>query len=206
MPEWPDWTGETCAIVASGPSTKREEVEKLKGRLRVIAIKKNVEIAPFADAVYGCDEPWWRSVRGLPDYHGLKVAYGPRAAAAYGLTKVDIEVKADRLLWDEVGLVGSGGNSGFHVLNLAAQWGVTRFLLIGFDCQSRSGVHWYGRNSWHAANNPHEHNFRRWREAFGNAADDLKERGVEVVNASPLSDLKCFPKRGVDETLEAWGL
>ncbi len=172
----------------------------------VVAIKKNVELAPWADVAYGCDAPWWKSVRGLPDYHGLKLAYAPHAVDAYGLQKVDIEVLADTLLWDRVGLVGSGGNSGFHVLNLVAQWGVNRVLLLGFDCTDRPGVHWYGRNTWQGGNNPYESNFRRWRLAFRNAAEDLAARGVEVVNASPLSDLKCFPKRGVAETLEAWRL
>lgn len=196
------------AIIASGPSTKKAEVELLKDRVPVLAIKKNVEIAPFAECVYGCDAGWWNSVQGLKSFTGLKMAYDPKAVDQFGLTRVQIpnHAKSDSLLFDQVGSVGGGGCSGFQALNLAVQFGARRILLLGFDCQDRSGVHWYGRNNWNRSSNPSQSNFQRWARAFGNASAQLTERGVEVVNASPLSDLKCFPKRGVADTLQAWGL
>lgn len=208
---WPDWRGQAVAIVASGPSTKKAEVAALKGRLPVLAIKKNVEIAPFAEVVYGCDFPWWRSVHGLPDFKGLKLAYDTRAHDHYGIGKVEIDLdkdadRADRIHMDRVGLVGSGKNSGFQALNLAVQWGADRVLLIGFDCQDRSGVHWYGRNTAYQMNNPGADNFRRWIRAFNAAATDLQALEVEAVNASPISDLKCFKRQGVEATLAAWGI
>jgi hypothetical protein len=208
LPEWPDWTGEAAAIVASGPSTKKQNVELLKGRVRVLAIKKNVELCPWADVVYGCDFPWWQSVRGLPDFTGLRLAYAPRAVAEYGCRQVTIpgHAKSDELRFEQVGEVGGGGNSGFQALNLAAQFGAKRILLLGFDCQDRSGVHWYGRNYWNGGSNPTESNFKRWRRAFDNAARQLKERGVEVVNASPLTSLTAFRKATVTQALEEWGI
>lgn len=209
MSDWPDWTGQAAAIVASGPSTKAADVALLKGRLRVLAIKKNVELAPWADVVYGCDRPWWRSARGLPDFPGLKLAYDAHACADHGLRKVEIPDHAvsDFLRFETTGAVGSGGCSGFQALNLVLQFGATRVLLIGFDAQSRSGEHWYGRNIWHGANNPDETNFSRWTKAFHKAAAQLRERGgVEVVNASSLTRLTCFPRGTVAETLQRWGL
>lgn len=203
---WPDWTGRDVAIVASGPSVKPADVALLKDRLTVFAIKKNVEIAPFAEAVYGCDYPWWRSVSGLKDFAGWRFAYAEKACNEFGAQKVGIDVRSDRLLFDQRGVVGSGGNSGFQALNLAVQFGARRVLLMGFDCQDRSGVHWYGRNTARGMSNPGENNFRRWRVAFDMAAQQLREMGVETVNASPVSDIKGFPKRGVAETLNAWGL
>lgn len=205
---WPDWTGRAVAIIASGGSTKKADVEALRRRVAVVAIKKNVELAPWADAVYGCDLPWWKSVRGLPDYRGMKWAWAPDACKAYGCAKVEIpeyQKKRDDMLFGEVGSVGAGGNSGFQALNLVAQLGANRVILIGFDCQGRSGAHWYGRNGWHQANNPSEQGFARWRAAFAKAAPVLLERGVDVVNASPLSDLKCFRRQGVEATLKEWG-
>jgi len=204
LPEWPIW--EAAAVIASGPSTKREDVESLKGRLPVLAIKRNVELAPWADAVYGCDYPWWRAVRGLPDYKGLKLAFAPKAVEQYGLKPVLIpeHAKSDKLRFETTGTVGGGGCSGFQALNLAVQFGAKRVLLLGFDCQDRSGVHWYGRNNAPGMSNPSQNNFARWKRSFGNAAEQLKGR-VEVVNASPISDLKCFPKGTVAETLARWG-
>mgnify|MGYP006935472640 CR=1 FL=1 len=208
MPDWPDWRGRAVAIIASGPSTGKEDAALLKGRLPVLAIKKNVEIAPFADVVYGCDFPWWRSVRGLPDFGGLKLSYAPKACDQFGCRQVFIPEhgKSDHLRFEAIGTVGGGGCSGFQALNLAAQFGAAKVLLLGFDCQDRSGVHWYGRNNWHGSGNPSGSNFQRWRRAFGNAAEQLSERGVGVINASPLTDLKCFETASVEDALARWGL
>lgn len=193
--------------MASGPSAKEANPAQLEGRAKVIAIKKSLELVPFADAVYGCDFPWWRSVRGLSDFKGLRLSYAPRACEQYGCLRVEIpKPTADELLFEKTGSVGGGGNSGFQALNLAVQLGAKRVLLVGIDCQDRSGVHWYGRNNWHGGANPSEHNFRRWRSAFITAAKQLEGMGVEVVNASPLTEVTAFPKRSIAETLERWGL
>lgn len=195
------------AIVASGPSVTRQDVALLEGRLPTLAIKKNVELAPWAEVVYGCDHGWWRSVRGLPDYKGLKLAYSPKAQE-YGSRLVSIpdHANSDALRFAKVGEVGGGGCSGFQALNLAVQFGAAKVLLLGFDCQDRSKVHWYGRNTWNGGGNPTSSNFRRWIRAFEIAAQQLRERGIEVVNASPASDVKAFRKASVAETLNAWGL
>lgn len=209
MPEastWPDWTGRDVAIIASGPSAKKVDIDLLRGRFVVIAIKRNVELAPWADVVYGCDLGWWASVEGLPDFQGLKLAYADRACDQYGCRKLRITVNSDKLLFDETGHVGSGGNSGFHALNWAVQLGARRVLLIGFDMHGKAGVHWYGRNTAAGMSNPSEDNYRRWREAFITAAPVLAERGVEVINASPLSALKCFPRSDVQDALKEWGI
>ena len=202
---WPDWTNESVAIVASGASVEPKQVACLKNRMRVIAIKKNIELAPFADVVYGCDGPWWRSVQFLPKFTGLKLSFEPTVCnAETGIAKVEIPDKhGDRLLFDRVGVVGSGGNSGFQALNLAAQFGAARILLIGFDMQ---GEHWYGRNNWGQSNNPGPWNFPRWIAAFRNASVELMARNVDVVNASPISQIKGFRKQSVEETLRLWNL
>lgn len=195
------------AIVASGPSAKTAGVGRLKGVLPVLAIKNNVELAPFAEAVYGCDFPWWEQVAGLPNFPGLKLAYDKRACDQFGCQRVQIpEPKGNRLLFGEIGVVGAGGNSGFQALNLAVQWGATKVLLVGFDMHARSGVHWYGRNTAFRASNPDEDNFRRWRAAFDAAASDLQARGVEAINASPISDLKAFRRLNLEDALDVWGL
>jgi hypothetical protein len=205
--DWPDWNGKACAIIASGPSAKTANVGLLKGKLPVLAIKQNVELAPWADAVYGCDGPWWRQVRGLPKFAGLKLCYDTAACDEFRLRKVEIPDKqSNRLLFGEIGIVGAAGNSGFQALNLAAQFGAARILLIGFDVHSRGGEHWYGRNNWGFANNPTEDNYRRWRAAFDWAAGDLAELGIDVVNASWVSDIKNFRRSSVEQTLAAWGL
>lgn len=198
---WPDWTGETVAIVASGESANLEKLDRLKGAAKVVAIKKSFELVPFADVVYGCDGPWWRSVQFLPKFNGLKLAYEPTVCnAETGVRKIEIKDKlCDKLLFDQLGSVGSGGNSGFQALNLVAQFGARRILLIGFDMQ---GEHWYGRNNWHMCSNPGHWNFPRWVRAFERAQSQLAERGVEVINTSFISQLRCFKRVKLQDVLE----
>jgi hypothetical protein len=206
-PPWfVDWTGEDCAIIASGPSTKRVDVAALRGKMRVIAIKENIELFPWADVLYGCDAAWWRNANGMPKFTGLKVSATPRVTMRFP----DIQIigiadpSGDKLVLTKPGIVGSGGNSGFQALNLAVQFGAKRILLVGFDMSDHYGVHWYGRANGNGRSNPAEWNFRRWRAAFGFAAEQLKTVGVQVLNASELSVLTCFPKTTLEQALLEW--
>lgn len=205
-PDWYlDWSGRAVAIIASGPSAKKANVSALRGVIPVIAIKENVELAPWADVVYGCDAAWWKKRQGLPEFKGLKVTWkgdnGHPPAPYPDIRHVEITIKSDELIFDPSGKFGSGGNSGFQALNLAVQFGAKKILLIGFDMHDRSGAHWYGRNNWPNGNNPTEDNFRRWRRAFEMAAPKLKERGIEVINASHGSVLNCFDRRSVEDAM-----
>lgn len=202
---WPDWRGETVAIIASGPSAKQVDVELLVRHCRVLAIKENVELFTEAEVVYGCDGAWWKHRRGLPDFKGIKIGWDECACAEFGLRRAFItDKKCDELLLDEPMHIGSGGNSGFQALNLAVQFGAPRIALVGFDMTDRPGAHWYGRNNWPGANNPSEDNFRRWRAAFDNAAPVLSELGISVVNVASFSALKSFPRIGLADALRGW--
>jgi hypothetical protein len=161
--------------------------------------------------VYGCDPAWWKHRSGLPEFTGLKVAWAGAKVDFPDLLRVEIARESghygDRMTFDAVGKIGGGGNSGFQALNLVAQLGAARVVLIGFDMSDRTGrAHWYGRNGWTGANNPDESAFRRWRPALDAAAPVLATRGVEVVNASPDSALKAFRKTTLSDVLDEWGI
>lgn len=205
---WPDWSNETAAIVASGPSAKKNNLALLK-KVRVMAIKKSFELVPFADVVYGCDAPWWISVQGLPKFNGLKLAWEDRAIGQqYGIKKVKIpDIKCDKILLDETGTVGAGGNSGFQAINLVIQFGAKRILLVGFDANGTYGnEHWYGRNTAWQMNNPDEYNYIRWRKALEGVAAHIADLGVEIINTSRDSSIKCFQKMSIEDALTKWGL
>lgn len=208
QPDWYlDWTNREVAIIASGPSAKKSGHAALRGKIPIIAIKENVEIAPWADVVYGCDAAWWKNRQGLPEFKGLKVTWKGdtiHPPPPYSdIRRVEIDACSNELSF-QAGKLGSGGNSGFQALNLAVQFGAKRILLIGFDAHDRSGVHWYGRNNWPQANNPDENNFRRWRIAFELATPKLRDAGVEVFNASDSSALKCFERHKVESAMAVW--
>lgn len=202
IPWWKDWRDECCALIASGSSLPKDRLHLLRDRMHVAVIKENVNLCPWAEVVYGCDAPWWRHKRGLPDYKGLKVAYDPQLNFGnINLIRIP-DGLCDELLYDEPAVLGSGGNSGFQLLNLITQFGCTGILLLGFDM---GGEHWYGRNLWDFANNPDNSNFRRWAKAFNKNAAKLKSMGVDVVNASK-GAITAFDKGTIEEAIERWGL
>lgn len=212
---WPDWSGEACAIIASGPSAKKANIALLRGKCRVIAIKEcAIDLAPWADVAYGCDGAWWKHRRGLPDFKGLKITWEKDVPTSYpDVRTIDIrethnprspEAKyVNAILTDTPGVIGSGHNSGFQAVNLAVQFGANRILLIGFDMQ---GEHYYGRNNWFKAGNPDAYQFDRCIRAFSRSAPVLGDLGVEVVNASPASALQCFRKATIEQALMGWNL
>lgn len=161
--------------------------------------------------VYGCDAPWWRYRRGLPEFTGIKVTWSGNDLSEYpDIRKVEIAKDArgkyaEGMQFDRpCEVIGGGGNSGFQALNLAVQMGARRIILIGYDMTDSGRAHWYGRNGWKGANNPDSTNYRRWMKAFESARPVLDGMGVEVVNVSPITALKAFPRRSIEDALKGW--
>lgn len=129
----------------------------------------------------------------------MKITGDPQAAARYDLRLVKVS-DADRVLMEQAGVVGSGGNSGFQALNLALQFGARRIILVGYDLNLVGGVHWHGH---HAArlNNPTALNLMRWAERLDRQAAAIAALGVEVLNTSPTSALEAFPKVPLEDAL-----
>lgn len=214
-PAWfPDWSGQACAIIASGPSAKKANIAALRGKLRVIAIKEcAVDLCPWADVAYGCDAAWWRHRRGLPDFKGFKISHARELTSSFpDIRMIDIkphrpsvpgEEWVDRILIDEPGIIGAGRNSAFQALNIAVQFGSRRAMFIGLDLH---GEHYYGRNNWFKAGNPDEYQFDRCIRVFNANAQVLKSMGVDVVNASPTTRLQCFRRSTIEHALTDWHL
>lgn len=191
--QWPDWSGETVVIVASGPSAKDAPLEVAKGRAKFVAINESWRLCPWADLLYACDGAWWRSNNGLPEFAGLKVTQEQRAADDFGLLKVKVAHGCDVMLFNEFGTLGSGSNSGFQALNLVAQLGAKRVLLVGYDMSLSAGIHWHGRHGA-GLNNPTDNLVRRWTGARWLVP-------IDVVNCCLSSGLDAFPKMMFEEAL-----
>lgn len=87
--------------------------------------------------------------------------------------------------------IHQGGNSGFQALNLAVHWGAKKIELHGFDMRRVGNKqHWFGD---HPKELVRDLNFERCIRAFEEAAPQLRELGVEVVNHTPGSAIRCFP-------------
>lgn len=199
---WKDWTGETCLLVASGPSASTIDLEPYRGKVRAIAVNASWRLCPWADILYATDGAFWKEHNGVPEFAGLRLTSDARAVEAFGIEKVKCRKPDDRILLDNPGEIGWGGNSGFHALNLAIQFGVAKAILVGYDMQLAGGLHWHGAHGG-ALHNPTRNNVERWRRAVDGAVTAAELVGVRIFNASPVSALQKYPKLSIEEAIAA---
>lgn len=208
----PEWKGETAAILASGPSLTREQCEAVRGKCRVIAVNNQgidtdcdgvrvPAMAPWADILYAADAKWWRH------YHDRALKFAGRKVTVratlpwpevYSLTQ-----SIDRPSYDaRPGYIVSGGNSGYQALHLVVQLGATRVLLLGFDMkEGRNGRrHWFGN---HPGKLNSRSSYTTWRSAFEKFSRVLDHMGIQVINCTPDSALKCFRRVPLEVALSA---
>lgn len=198
---WPDWSGETVVIVASGPSAKLVDLEPARGRARVVAINRSYELAPWADMLYGCDAAWWRSVQGVPDWPTLRVSQDKHAVAEYPeIKRVVAQRGLENLVLGNPGYILWGGNSGTQAINIVAQTGARVIALVGFDMTLQNGLHWHGAHDY-GLSNPRPMNTELWRRRTDQCGDYLASKGFLIANCSPQSALKKWPKMSLEAAL-----
>ncbi|MGB3042456.1 MAG: hypothetical protein WBB98_04650 [Xanthobacteraceae bacterium] len=173
-------------------------MDALRGNARIIVINDSWKLAPWADLLYACDAEWWE--RSKPEFAGLKVS-------GLGGGDHQVEIVRDsggrwlnRMVFDRVGVIGAGGNSGFQALNLAVQIGATDIALVGFDMRVDRGIHWHGAHP--RGNNPRASAVETWRAHLDNVSADLEQHGISVVNCSAVSALTQYRKVGLREWLK----
>jgi len=109
-----------------------------------------------------------------------------RAWVKYGINRIEGTFKPG-LGMDKIHY---GGNSGYQAINLAYLWGASRIILLGYDMQKTDGkTHWHGDHPKGLHKNPI---MLSWIKSFNRLADDLKDKSVEVVNATRTTALEAF--------------
>jgi len=162
-------------------------------------------LAPWADIFYACDSEWWEKHHAdVNCYPALKIAIQEdgRKLKWPDVKPISVVRNDDSLRFERFGEVGWGGNSGFHAINLAVQFGAKRIVLVGYDMRLDGGIHWHGRHG-NGLHNPSNSNVARWRRVIDEAAPLLTRLGVEVVNTSPVSALTAYPKMTLEAALAA---
>lgn len=196
------WSGETVACLGGGPSLTQEDVDRLRGRIRVIAINDAWRLAPWADVLYGCDWRWWVKHRGVPDFAGLKLSLSNSHGHLGDYPEIRLleNTGVDGLELRRSGL-RTGRNGGYQAINLAVHLGARRILLLGYDMQAATDgrTHWFGDHAewptrpsvYATAMLPH----------FAGLAAALHDAGIETINCTPGSALTAFPMADVETAL-----
>jgi hypothetical protein len=178
------WSGETCFVLASGPSLTEDDVNLVKGR-RTIVTNTTFRIAPHADALFFYDIKWYEKYRDeLKTFGGYKVTI----SAASGPDVIRLRNGFSAL-----------GNSGAGAIALAVYTGCKKVILLGADCQhTNNETHWHGN---HPPGLGNAMSFRKWPAQFERAKKKADENGCVVLNASRVSVLDCFEKVNLEDVI-----
>ncbi len=190
----------------------RTDLSPLRG-LRVITINDSWIYYPKADVFYFCDPRWWteqygancRSVDGTVTFRELlasgfwvrgtcdEVSCDPRLHELAFTGQVGLERKPDGLR--------HGSNSGYQAIGLARHFGAKRIVLLGYDMRvvnGRTHGHNGSRNPAAVFAQTLKHSMLPF---FPLLVKPLREEGIEVVNATPGSALRCWPLTSLEEAV-----
>lgn len=196
------WPGETVAVAATGPSLTARDVERLKGRVRVIAVNDAFRLAPWADCLYFADFRWFMAHKDeVMAFRGMKVTIINSKEVVEHDPSVKVVGNDNEKGFEGLCLrpdaVKTGRNSGYQGLNLSVHLaGPGKRLLTGFDMKRTVGGlnHYFGDHPRNVQTNPQDPAiYRQWVEAFRTTLPDLKRAGVEVINCTRDTALTCFP-------------
>ena len=171
------------ALLAPGPSATAEDAERVRAAgLPLGAVTSAFELAPWAEFIAATDGGWWRKYPEALKLPGAKYTMHQ----VKGVERVKVP-----------GYVAV--NSGVLALECAKRAGATRILLVGFDMH---GSHFFGpyrnglTNTSEAKRRMHLSQYAKWAKA---------NRGIEILNCTEGSALKCFQMARLDEYLQDGG-
>ena len=195
---------QTVYIVAGGPSLRGFDFRKLDD-LPVIAINRAYEVLPKARALYWTDGTFFREHKSNLHVHAAPVKAAARDML-YGYGRYEnypwvkpYELTGFRGLERKLGGLRHGNNSGHAALNLAHQLGARRIVLLGYDMYIDPD-----RDHWHDGYKiPMKDRTLRDKMCpfFLEIARELADEGVEVLNASEFSRIRCWPRLPLDKVL-----
>lgn len=131
--------------------------------------------------LFGFDAKWWKIYREEVGefFKGQLVSYS-QAVKHLGVESTF------RAQW-----FTNYGNSGACAIGIAIAAGADKIVLLGYDCSVEGKTHWHGDHPQGLTNCD---SIKRWPAQFRAVADDAKKEGVEVLNASRNTALKCFQR------------
>lgn len=168
------------AVLATGPSMNVGIARSLMHRCAVVAISDAYTLAPWADALVSTDYSWWR-------HHPEAVAMpGRKFSGMVDYQKVEGVEK----------LPGEHAtNSGLLGVKVAVQMGAKKVLLCGFDLHS-PGEHFFGRHGG-SLRSTSANRMEHFKEQFAR----YRPKGIEIINCTSGSALRCYPRMSLSEAL-----
>lgn len=161
-----------------------------------IAINDTYKLAPWANLLYACDSSWWRHhAEDALKFQRLKATCDDGVPFSQVLCVRNTGTSG---FDPDPGCLRTGNNSGYQALHIAIHAGAKRVLLCGYDMR---GDHWFGKHPpglTEADPNVHRNLFI---PEFEKLAPLLPGLGVDVINCTAGSALRCFKTGNLDVEL-----
>jgi len=175
----------------------------------VIGINVAYLIGNWIDMVFFGDKGFYLKHRQeLAKFPGLKITCLSSLDSVSWIKYTPRDTKHTRGISENPKMVSWNNNSGAAAISVAAHAGAKRIILLGFDMKlDGEKQHWhdlYGKYADRNTRNPKKPRhlpFERHLRGFSAIAQDAKRMGIEILNASPDSAIKEFPKFTVKELL-----
>ncbi len=183
------WEGESCYIIGGGDSVKNLKPDSIRDE-NIIVVNNAYKIFPEAAFCIFMDKEWW-------DIHSdtVKIFKGDLISVHHSFKdhpKIGFVNRGTTYgLSQDAVLLRTGNNSGHIALNFACFLGVSTIYLVGFDMKTVNGRHNY--HDEHKRVMPDNIYSTMYIKAMESIGPDLRSMGVEVINVTPGSALKCFP-------------
>ena len=201
----PTWQDQDAFIVAGGTSVTQADVDLLKGR-NVVVINSSYLSALWAPVLFFADERWWtreiyRTGNRLADFKGdiytiSGISKGSR------LKRLGRQAPSKEGICSKPDTVTMQYTSVQAAMNLCVHKGAKRIILLGVDnkidkATGRAHHHEEYPKAWPRRETS-------WAQKFNNletTVQPLKDRGIQVINCSPISELPWWPKQSLAEVL-----
>lgn len=189
--ERPDWRGRTVACIASGPSLTVEDCKSVRAAgVPTVVTNTTFRLCPWANFLFAHDKDWWQTYRDevAKTFPGRLVSAWPAAP------KVGVET-IHGLRWFH-----HFHNSGACAISLAIAGRATRVVLLGYDA-SRGAAGESHHHGDHPQGMSNCLSMKLWPHQFESVARIARAEGVQVMNASRRTALKCFERVELSEAL-----
>lgn len=152
-----------------------------------VVVNTTFRLCPWADVLFAFDAKWWR------EYHAevRRTFKGKLLTFAHSAEELEGVQSLDRCQW-----FGNFGNSGACAIGLAISAGAEKIILLGYDCQVNGKTHWHGD---HPKGFNNVTSIQRWPAQFRSVAMDAEQAGIEIINVSRETILKCFKNVPLEE-------
>lgn len=192
------WKGQRCFIIGGGPSLKGFDFSRLENEL-TIGINRAYERLDCT-IIFASDKRYFEWIIGDEISEGAKQKFINFKGFKIWLNTYSYQYPDDiyslnctvdnRLSWSMKDGLPRGNSTGFPALNLAMCLGANPIYLLGFDMKGdgKKQANWHNGYPEDQGNRIYEDFIKD----FERIASELKQKGIQVVNLNPDSELKCF--------------